>query len=145
MLEFALIAPVVGAFLAGLIGVSMTFVRTMQADQICKKTVQMAAAGADFDAESVKAEVYALYGGKALQERNAVLYVNHVIREASGYRQAKSFALGRVNRWTSAAESPEDVIRLEPGEDAWIAELWFDNESILSVITPKELHARSVL
>ena len=145
MLEFALLAPVIAAFLAGLIGVSMTFVRTMQTDQICKKAVQMAVAGADFDSEFVKAEVYALYGGKALQDHNAVLYVTHIVREAGGYRKAQAFALGRVNRWASSAESPESVIALEPGEDAWVAEIWFDNDSILSNITPKQLHSRSVL
>ena len=146
MLEFALLAPVIAAFLAGFAGVSMTFVRTMQADQICRKAVQMAAGGADFDQESVKAEVYSLYGGHALQDRSAVLYLTHLVRESAGYRQAKSFALGRVKRWTSsAAGSPEDVVRLEPGEDAWVAEIWLDNDSILSSVTPKELHARSVL
>ena len=145
MLEFALLAPVIAAFLAGFAGVSMTFVRTMQADQICRKAVQMAAAGADFDQDAIRAGIYSLYGGRSLQDRSAVLYLTHVVRDAAGYRKAKSFALGRVNRWTSSADSPEGVIRLEPGEDVWIAEIWLDNDSILSSVTPRILHARSVL
>ena len=145
MLEFALLAPVFAAFLAGLVGVSMTFVRTMQSDQICKKTVQMAAAGADFDQDSVRAEVYALYGANALEDRKAVLYVTHIVREESGYRKAQQYAFGRVNRWTNSADTPESVLPLEPGEDAWVAEIWVDNDSLLGVVAPKELHSRAVL
>lgn len=145
MLEMALLVPVVAALIAGVVGVSMTFVHTMQADQLCKKAVQMAASGADFDSEKVKAEVYALYGGKALQNHNAVLYVAHLVRDTTGSRVTQTYALGRVNRWKSAADSPDQVIPLEPGEDAWVAEVWYDNDSILSTITPKEIHSRSVL
>ena len=144
MLEFALLAPVFAAFLAGFAGVSMTFVRTMQADQLCRKAVQMATAGADFDQDPVKDQIYSLYGGEALQDRRGVLYVTHIVRDAAGYRKHQFFGIGRVNRWTSTADSPEDVIHLEPGEDAWVAEVWFENDSILSNISPKELHSRSV-
>ncbi len=145
MLEFALLAPVAGAFLIGLTSVSMTFVHTMQADQLCRKAVKMAAAGADFDKEEIRSEIYGLYGGNALQDRTAVLYVTHIGRESSGYRKIRSYELGRVNRWTSSANTPEKLITLEPGEDAWIAELWFDNDTILSTVAPKEMHSRSIL
>ena len=145
MIEFALLAPVIAAFLAGLVGVSMTFVHTLQADQLCRKAVQMAAAGADFDQQAARAEIYALYGGKAIQDHNAVLYISHIVRETSGYRKAKSYQIGRVNRWTSSADKPESLISLEPGEDAWVAEIWSDNDTILATVGPKELHSRSIL
>ena len=145
MLEFALLTPVIAALIAGFAGVGMTFVRTLQADQICRQAAQMASAGADFDQDAVKAQIYGLYGGQALQDRTGALYVTHIVREATGYRKVRSFEFGRVNRWASAADVPEAVIILEPGEDAWIAEIWFDNESFLSWITPKQLHSRSVL
>lgn len=145
MLEFALLAPVIAALLAGFAGVSMTFVRTMQADQLCRKVAQMAASGVDFDQDAIKDQIYELYGGKALRDRQGVLYVTHVVRESAGYRTAQSFELGKRARWRSSlADSPESVIQLEPGEDAWVAEVWFDNDSILSSVTPKELHARVV-
>ena len=144
MLEFALLAPVVAAFIAGLVGVSMTFVRTMQSDLICRKAAQMAAAGADLDQPAVRDEIYGLYGGKALRDHTGVLYVSQIVRDEAGYRRAKTFELGRVNRWSSAAGTPDSVISLETGEHAWVAELWFDNDSIFSSLTPKELHARSI-
>ena len=145
MLECALLAPVIAALVAGFAGVGMTFVRTMQAGQICREAARMAAAGSDFDQETVRSQIYSLYGGKALQDRTGVLYLTHIVREAERYRKAKSFEFGRVNRWTSSAEAPESVISLEPGEDAWVDEIWFDNQSPLSRVTPKELHSRSVL
>lgn len=145
MIEVALLAPVVAALVAGFVGVSLTFVRTMQVDQLTRKASEMAAGGADFDQESVRTQVYGLYGGKALQDRQAVLYVTHLVRDGNGYRKDKSFEMGRVNRWRSTADdSPETVVRLEPGEAAWVAEIWFDNDSVLSSVTPAELHARSV-
>ena len=146
MLEFALLAPVVAALITGFVGVSLTFVRTLQADELCYKAVRMAAAGVNFDEDSTKEQVYNLYGGRVLQNRQGVLYITHIVREASGYRTAKSYEMGRVNRWnSSAAAVPESIVRLEPGEDAWVAEIWFDNPSVLSSVTPTTLHARSVL
>ena len=146
MLEFALLTPVIAALIIGFAGVSMTFVRTLQADQICQQAARMAAGGADLDQEPVKAAIYNLYGGKALQDRAGVLYVTHIVREeAGGYRKDKAFQFGRVNRWPSAADSPESVISLEPGEGAWITEVWFDNDSLVSRITPRDLHSRTVL
>ncbi len=147
MLEFALITPVIAALIVGFAGVSMTFVRALQADEISQQTAHMAVGGADFDQEAVKAQIYGLYGAKMLQDRNGVLYITHIVREATGgYRKDKEFQFGRVNRWPNAAsESPEAVITLEPGEGAWVTEVWFDNDSLTSRITPLQLHARSVL
>ena len=146
MLEFALLTPVIAALIIGFAGVSITFVRAMQADQICQQVARMAAGGANFDQERVKAEIYNLYGGKTLQDRAGVLYVTHIVREASGgYRKDKVFQFGQVNRWPSAADLPESVISLELGEGAWVTEVWFDNDSLVSRITPRDLHSRSVL
>jgi hypothetical protein len=146
MIEFALLAPVVAALLVGFVGVSITFVRTLQADQLCRKAVEMAAAGSDFDQDQTKAQIYNLFGGKAIEDRQGVLYVTHITRDASGYHNAKSYGIGKIGRWQSTVESTLDrVIELEPGEDVWVAELWLDNSSILASLTPKELHARSIL
>jgi hypothetical protein len=147
MLEFALLAPVVAALLAGFVGVSMTFLRTLQADQLCRKAVEMAVGGVDLDLAENKALIFNLYGGKSLEDRQGVLYVTHIVRDAGGYRKIKSYEIGKIGRWESSADtgSPEQVIELEPGEDAWVSEIWLDNHSILSSVTPNELHARSVL
>ena len=144
MLEFALLSPVVAVLLAGFAGVSLTFVRTLQADELCSQAAQMASAGADLDQDAVRDQIYNLYGGKALQERRGALYVTHIVRDAGGYQKAKSYEIGNLARWHGSTESPEQVIALEPGEDAWIAELWLDNDTILSSVTPSELHARTV-
>jgi hypothetical protein len=146
MLEFALLIPVVVALLTGIVGVSITFIRTLQADQLCRKAVEMAAAGSDFDQAQTKAQIYELYGGKAIEERQGVLYVTHIVRDGSGgYRNEKSYGIGKIGRWQSTVEAaPDRVIELEPGEDAWVAEIWLENPSILASVTPNELHARSI-
>ena len=146
LLEFALLAPVFAALLAGFVSVSLTFVRTLQVDQICRKAAEMAASGADFDQDPIKAQIYNLYGGKAIEDRQAVLYVTHIVRDTAGYRSTKSYGIGKISRWQSSAETtPDQMIELEPGEDVWVAEMWLDNRSILASVTPNELHARSVL
>ena len=145
MLEFALLSPVVAALLAGFAGVSMTFVRTLQADQLCRQAVQMAASGADFDQDETRNQLYNRYGGRQLQERRGVLHLTHIERDAGGYRATRSFEIGNTKSSHLVMESPGQVIRLESGEDAWIAELWLDNDVVLSSVTPSELHARAVL
>lgn len=140
-----MLAPVLAALLAGFFSVSLTFVRTLQADEICRKAAEMAAGGADFNQTPVKAQIFDLYGGKALEERRGVLYVTHIVRDANGYHGTQSYELGKLGRWRSTAEtSPDRIVELEPGEDAWFAELWLDNGSVLASVTPSELHARCV-
>ena len=145
MLEFALLAPVLAALLAGTVSVSMTFVRTLQADDLCRRAAQMAASGADFEQDQTRNQFFALYGGKTLEEKNGVLYLSHIVREAARYRLDKTYSTGNTRRWKANSEAPEQLIQLEPGEDAWVAEIWIDNTSILFGITPKEVHARNVL
>lgn len=145
LLEFALLAPVLAALLAGFFSVSLTFIRTLQADEICRKGAEMAAAGADFNQPSIRAQIFDLYGGKAIEQRQGALYVTHIVRDAGGYHRSQSYELGSISRWRSTAEtSPDRIVELEPGEDAWFAELWLDNRSVLSSVTPVELHARCV-
>jgi hypothetical protein len=141
MLEFALLSPVLAVLLAGFTAVSLTFVRTLQADQLCAQAAQMASTGVDFDPE----QLYRAYGGDALRERRGALYLTHIMRDAGGYRKDKSYEAGNTARWPASPESSyEKTIQLEPGEDAWVAELWLENETLLSSVTPDQLHAKVV-
>jgi hypothetical protein len=105
----------------------------------------MAASGADFEQDQIRNQFFSLYGGKTLEDKNGVLYLTHIVREATGYRLDKSYSAGNTRRWKPNSDAAAQGIQLEPGEDAWVAEIWIDNTSILSALTPKEVHARNVL
>ena len=140
-----MLAPVLAALLTGVTGVTLTVVRTLEADDLSRKATEMAAAGTDFDSDQGRAQFFSIYGAKTVEEKNGVLYLNHIVREAAGYRIDKSYSAGNTRRWKLTADAPEKWIQLEPGEDAWVGEIWIDNGSPLMGLTPTEVHARRVL
>lgn len=130
--------PVAVLLIAGGATAGATFLRSLQAGDLCQLAVRMAGDGADFEQSAVQEQLFAAPGGGVLRERRALLRLTHV----GG--AIKTFEIGEPRRFPQASGKAEDAIRLEAGEDAWVAELWMENPAIVSVLAPEAVYVRLV-
>ena len=143
MIEFAMLMPVIAALVAGFAGVGVTFLRSLQAEELCRTAVRLAASGADLTQENSKQKLFSAYGGATLAKDEGVVFLRHIVRDGGGYRIEKHLAAGNNFRWHEPADTPQSVVQLEPGEDAWVADIWIATNAI-GGIAPEDVHARFV-
>lgn len=144
LIEFALILPVGVALLAGGMSMGLACLRTMEAGQLARNITLLADSGVDFGSPDGVKQVIAEGRDLGVESGRAVVYITRIVREPAGFRVDRKFEVGATSRWSSTLARPEDAVELEPGESAWVVEVFAETGSFTPMVPPV-IKARSVL
>jgi hypothetical protein len=144
LLEFAFVLPVGIALLVGGLSLGLMSVRTVQAGDLARQISLLADAGVDFGSPDGQQQMLEKGRGLGLESGKAVVYVTKLVCEPAGLRVDRTYHMGNTERWRSGLWRLEDAAELEPGEQAWVVEVFAESGSVISML-PKTVKARSVL
>ncbi len=144
-MEFVFVLPIGVALLVGGLSIGTASLRTVQAGQYAKDVSLLADAGVDLGAPAGQQQIVELGKGLGLANGQAAVYITKVVREPAGFRVDRSYQMGATSRWASGLLRPEDAAELEPGESAWVVEVFAESGTMISSLVPETVKARSVL
>jgi hypothetical protein len=144
ILEFAFVLPVAVTLLVGGMSLGIMCMRTMQAGDLARQVSLLADSGVDLGTSGGQQQVIEKGRGLGLESGKAVVYITKIVREPAGLRVDRSYHMGNYQRWRSGLWRLEDAAELEPGEEAWVVEVFAESGSVVSLL-PKTVKAKNVL
>ncbi|GEM_PF-3239984 len=144
ILEFAFVLPVAVGLLVGGLSLGVMSVRTVLAGDLARQISLLADSGVDLGTAGGQQQMLEKGRGLGLESGKAVIYITKLVREPAGLRVDRTYQMGNTQRWRSGLWRLEDAADLEPGEQAWVVEVFAESGSVVSML-PKTVKAKSVL
>jgi hypothetical protein len=144
ILEFAFVLPLAVTLVVGGLSFGVMSVRTVQAGDLARQISLLADSGVDFGTPAGQRELVEKGRGLGLESGKAAVYITKLVCEPAGLRVDRAYHMGNVERWRSGLWRLEDAAHLEPGEQAWVVEVFAESGSVVSLL-PHTVKARSVL